>query len=267
MSAECSPTKGKGETMVEEKKMEEKKVEEPRVDILQLPSKYLVYNVDPKAVQLRTFKGKDEKLIASLSYENFESKLSEIIQNTLTGLDAKELTIGDRLYILLWQTIHSYTKMFSMEHQCTSCFEKSKYDVDLTAIEVIDLPDGFKEPYPLTLSDGRTINVRLFRSKDEERAKEFEKATKQNPWLYRYGLTIIDAKMNDFEKMTMLEELPAVDVALIRAFHEKYIHGPKMEVTVECRKCGASEVALVPFRLELFFPFGEALRRYFGGAV
>lgn len=259
-------------TVTEEKpKVEEPKTEQPvgeqPIGVLALPSRFRVYDIQPSAIRLRTFKGKDEKLIASLTHENFESKFIEILSNVLEGLNPRDLTIGDRLYIMLWETINSYVKFCTLDHQCSNCFEKNQYDVDLSLLNVVELPDDFKEPYTIKVSGGKTINLRLMRVKDEEKAKDFEKNTKQSSWLYRYALTIVDDKMNDYEKMAMLEEMPAIDIALIRAFHEKFYHGPKMEVTVECKKCGASEVAPVPFRIELFFPYGETLKRYFGNAI
>lgn len=247
------------------------KVKEPEIlqliEGLLLPSKFQVYNVDPKTVQLRTFKGKDEKLIASLTYENFESKFIEILKNVLVGIDPRELTIGDRLYIMLWEVINSYTKFCTLDHQCSNCYQKTQYDVDLSLVSVTDLPEGFKEPYPVKLTNGNIVNLRLLRVKDEEKTRDYEKATGQNAWLYRFALSIVDDKLSDVDRMTMLDEMPTVDIALIRAFHEKFYHGPKMEAMVECKKCGVSEVAPIPFRVELFFPHGDSLKRYFGDAI
>jgi len=271
--SEDGKTKGTVEETKEPIKVESPLEEAPKesgeqpIGILALPSRFRVYGIDPSSIRIRTFKGKDEKLIAGLTHENFETKFVEILSAVLEGLDPRELTIGDRLYIMLWETINSYVKFATLEHQCSECFEKSTYDVDLSTLDVVELPDDFKEPYNIKVSGGKEIALRLMRVKDEEKTKNFEKNTKQNPWLYRYALTIVDDKMADYEKMTMLEEMPAIDIALIRAFHEKFYHGPKMEVVVECKKCGVSEVAPMPFRIELFFPYGETLNRYFGNAI
>lgn len=235
--------------------------------IVDLPSKYTVYGIDPKTFKLRSFKGKDEKLIASLTYDNIESKFVEVLRNVMTGLDPRELTLGDRLYIMLWEAIQSYSKLCTLDYTCSQCLQKSSYDVDMSSFPVVDLPTAFREPYPVTLSGGQSVNLRLLRVKDEERAVAYEKATGQSAWLYKYALSIVDKKKNEMEKVAFLEELPSVDVAIIRAFHEKFNHGPRMETAVECPKCGASEVAPVPFRIDLFFPYGKTLGRYFGAAI
>jgi hypothetical protein len=256
----------KTEEVSEKKKEQEIPTPEP-VGSLLLPSKFQLYGIDPKTIQLRAFKGKDEKLIASLTYENFESKFVEILKSVLTGIDPRELTIGDRLYIMLWEVINSYTRFCNLDYQCSNCYQKAQYDVDMSLIQVIELPNGFKEPYPIKLTNGSTLNLRLFRVRDEEEAKDFEKTTGQSAWLYRYALSIVDDKLTDVDRMTVLDEVATQDIALIRAFHERYYHGPKMEAMVECKKCGASEVAPIPFRLELFFPHGDSLKRYFGNAI
>jgi hypothetical protein len=235
--------------------------------VIDLPSKYLVYGIKPEDFKLRALKGKDEKLIASLTYENLESKFLEVLKNVITGMDPKELTLGDRLYIILWEAIHSYNKFCTLEYTCTQCMQKSEFEVDLSQIGVVDLEPTYKEPFPLSLTSGQTINMRLFRVKDEEKAVAYEKATGQSSWLYKYALSIVDPKMSDMDKTMFLEELPSIDVALIRTFHERFSHGPKMETVVECPKCGASEVAPVPFRIDLLFPYGKTLTRYYGNAV
>jgi len=234
---------------------------------IDFPSKYLVYQgIDPTKVGIRLLKGKDEKLIAELSYDNFERKFAEIIRNVIVGIDPRELTIGDRLYVMLWEAINSYNKIAEIEMQCKSCLQTVTYQIDLSTLAVVELPAGFKEPCPITMSNGDIINMRLFRVKDEEKLFDVQKAGYKT-WLYRFALSIIDEKKSDWDKVAYLEELNTRDLALIRAFHEQYYHGPKMEAMVECPKCGASEVAPVPFRLEFFFPYGKALRKYFGGTV
>jgi hypothetical protein len=233
---------------------------------LDLPSKCLVYGIDPTTIGARLLKGKDEKLIAELTYDNFDRKFIAILRNVVTGIDPKDLTVGDRLYLMLWEAINSYSKMCDIETQCGSCFQKVNYQVDLSTLAVIELPGDFKEPHSVTLSNGDVVKLRLFRAGDEDKISEVQKAGYQT-WLYRYALSIIDDKKSDWDKVAYLEELDTKDLALIRAFHEKYYHGPKMEVVTECPKCGVSEVTPVPFRLEYFFPYGKTLRRYFGDAV
>lgn len=231
-----------------------------------LPSKCLVYkDVDPTKIQIRTLRGKDEKLIAEVNYDNYERQLLTILRNVIQGIDPAKLTLGDRLYILVWEAINSYGKDFDVEHNCTECFERVTSTVDLSTLEVVELPDDFKEPYPIKLSTGDVVNLRLFRVEDEIKIAEYEKNDKAS-WLYRFAVPIVSEK-GIWDRVSFLENLPVKDMAAIRAFHNKFQHGPKMEATYTCRKCGGTGVVPVPFRTEMLFPYGNALRRYIADGV
>ena len=238
---------------------------------IKFPSKCLVYpdidlSVNPDQVQIRTFKGRDEKLIAEISNENFEKKFSAVLKGVLTGIDPMKLTIGDRLYLVIWETINSYSKIFSVDYECEHCWQKSVYDIDLTQLETIELPDNFKEPYELKLPiSGDLVKVRLLRVSDMLNINELSKAG-QSVWLYRYALTLVNDK-SVWENVEYLEDLSTKDLMVIRAFHSKFEHGLKMESKYECPKCGGVGIMPVPFRLEMLLPFGEKLERYTGDTI
>lgn len=238
---------------------------------VKLPSKCKVYpDIDltknPDQIQIRAFKGRDEKIIAELSNENFEKKFMAILKGVLKGVDPAKLTIGDRLYLVLWEVINSYSKTFSIEFECENCWQKSTFDVDLTAIDVVELPDTYKEPYELKLPvSGDLIKSRLLRVEDVLKVNELDKAG-QNVWLYRYALTMVNDK-GIWDNVDYLENLSTKDLMVIRAFHTKFEHGPKMETKYECPKCGGTGIMPVPFRLEMLLPYGEKLERYTGDSV
>lgn len=238
--------------------MEEKYLE------VSLPSKGLVYpGVDITKIGVRTFKGKDEKLMADLNSGNFERRILTILNSVIKGIDAATLTTGDRLYLLIWEAINSYSKDYKIEGDCLNCFQKITIPVDLSQLEVVDLPDNFKEPYPLTLSTGELVNLKLLRVEDEVKVADYEKSSSQSSWLFRFAHTIINDK-GIWDKVAWLENLPAKDVAAIRAFQDKFTHGPKLETKYTCSKCGGTGIMPVPFRLQMFFPYGEALKGFVG---
>jgi len=233
---------------------------------LALPSKFKTYdNVDPTAVKIRVLKGKDEKLIAEITYDNIDRKFLDLMTKVIIGMDVKKMTLGDRRFIMVWLAINSYSKDFPVEFICQVCLQKIEYVVDLAKFEVLELPDDFHQPYTLTLSSGSTINVRLLTIEDEIKVADFEKAG-HNSWLYRYALSIVNDK-KVLDNMEFLEALDVRDVAKIRAFQEKYDHGPVMSSVYECSKCGGNGKIAVPFRLEMLFPYGYALKRAFADGV
>jgi hypothetical protein len=236
------------------------------VDITdRIPSKCLVYP-EKTEIKVRTFKGKDEKLIAEISSENFDSKFLVILKNVVTGIDCAKLTLGDRMYLALWQTINSYSKDFTIEAECEHCWKKSTYVVDLSTLDNIELPKDFKEPYQVKLpKSATTLNLRLLRAEDLIKVDELIKAN-QNVWLYRYALSIVNDK-TIWDNLDLLENMDTQDLMVIRAFHDKFNHGPKMETNYQCPNCGGVGVMPIPFRLEMLLPYGKELQRHIGNAI
>ena len=121
-----------------------------------------------------------------------------------------------------------------------------------------ELPDDYREPYPIKLTDGSEVNLRLFRVKDEIQIAKYEKNNKDS-WLYRYATSIVDDSKNIIEKISWLEKISTKDLARIRAFHEDFIHGPIMEYEYTCPNCGGEGRMPVPFRLDLILPAGKTV--------
>ena len=231
-----------------------------------LPSGCICYpEIDktiPDSIKIRTFKGKDEKLIAEISANNFDVKFIQVLKNVMVGIDPAKLTLGDRMYLALWQVINSYSKDFTVEFECPDCWKKGTYVVDLSTLDNIELPKDFKEPYQVKLPKaGIVLNLRLLRAEDLIKVDELVKAN-QNVWLYRYALSIVDKDKTVWDNLDMLENMDVADIAVIRAFHDKFNHGPKMETGYKCPHCGGNGVMPVPFRLEMLLPYGEELQRH-----
>lgn len=230
-----------------------------------IPSKGLVYP-EKTEIGVRTLKGKDEKLMAEISANNFDVKFTQVLKNVMTGIDPAKLTLGDRMYLALWQTINSYSKDFSFEFECPDCWKKSLYTVDLSTLDNIELPKDFKEPYQVKLPKaGTTLNLRLLRASDLIKVDELIKAN-QNVWLYRYALSIVNDK-TVWDNLELLENMDVADIAVIRAFHDKFNHGPKMETGYKCPHCEGSGVMPLTFRLEMLLPYGAELQRHVGNAI
>jgi len=232
-----------------------------------LPSKCLVYQgIDPTQIQIRTLKGEDEKLIAEISSDNFDKKYNMVLTRVLKGIDPLRLTLGDRFYIVLWETINSYSKDFPIEHTCSSCSQKSNYNVDLSQLETMELPDGYTEPCELTLpKSGTKIKLRLLTVKDLIEIDSIDKLG-QNTWLYRPAISIVDNR-SLADKLDYLSKIDTQDLEYIRAFQEAFEHGVKMQTNYTCPKCGGNGVMPVPFRFEMLLSYGETLKRRVGDAI
>lgn len=228
---------------------------------IQLPSKCKLYEgIDPSKITCRTLRGKDEMLIAEMSVDNFDKKFLQLLKNVLVGIEPEVLTLGDKLFLAIWLVINSYSKDFVYGIECNTCWQKFDYTVDLSKLEVVELAEEYQEPQEVKLPvSGKIVRLKLLRYSDILKIDELEKNGK-NVWLLRYAHSIVSDD-NIFEKEMFLEGLDAKDMMYIRAFHEKYIHGPKMEAKYECPHCGGVGITPIPFRLEMFLPSGENLKQ------
>jgi hypothetical protein len=232
---------------------------------IKLPSKGKAYpaDVNLSAISIRVTKGKDEKIIAEITNDNFEKKFLMLMQSVMKGIDPSILTFGDRKFVMIWLAINSISAKHPVTFACHTCLQDIEVEADLSKFEIKELPDDFVVPKEIRLSD-RSVNVRLLTVGDEIKVSEYEHQGR-NPWLYRYALSIVPKdKQTVWDIVNELEEMSSADIAKIRAFHEVYDHGPVMESGYECPKCGGVGRVSVPFRLEMLFPYGDTLKNTFG---
>jgi len=220
---------------------------------INLPSKALPYeNIKPEDITVRAYQGADEIYLAEINPVNIERKFLEVLKNVVRGIDPENLTLGDRLYIIVWEYAKSYSEFITVKNVvCTHCLKEIEVNVDLTQLDVITLPDNYKQPYKVQLPSGNEVQLRLLTIKDEIEAEKL--ADEKNfGHLYRYARSIVDdadvlsryryarSIVDDADVLSRLERLKkmsAKDVATIRAFHEKFYHGPDMKMNYVCPEC------------------------------
>jgi hypothetical protein len=227
--------------------------------LMELPSKYLVYpGITPGDIQVRSLTGEDEEVMAEVNTVNIELKFIQLLDRVIQGVKAKDLTLGDRMYILLWLSNDTYGNLWPIDFYCEHCFQKTFHEVDLLSFMnsegVKFLEDGFKQPVTVQLSD-RTVDLRLFTVGDEAIVSQYE-AAGNNGYLYKYALSMVDEKSVS-EKYEMLKKMSSKDLNVIKSFHLEHEHGPIMVSPYVCRNCGGEGRVAVPFRTEMVFRSGE----------
>jgi hypothetical protein len=241
-------------------------VEESGYFPLPLMSKCIPYkDIESDKLYMRAMKGKDEKFIANSTLENLDEKMNDLLRNVIKGIDPLDLTLGDRMLCMVRLAIESYGSNHMLETTCGVCFKDISLNVDLSKLEFKELPEDFEVPKEVELSDGNKVYLRLLTVKDEMECYKYEQLNKDS-WLFRYALTLVDDKSMN-ERINYLENLSSKEFAKVRAFQEKYYHGPIMETKYKCKKCGGDGVTAVPFRVEMLFPSGEELVRNFGDGM
>lgn len=232
---------------------------------IELPSRCKPYkNVDPSAIRVRAFTGGDEAILASASEKTLPEKIIDVLGRCLEGIDIKELTLGDKLFLMVWHAINSYSDGFSLPIICEHCLLKISVDYKLEDAEIKYLPDDFKEPISVSLFDGTIVNCRLVRVKDELYINKLEREINDNVYLHNIAVCIVDDSKDLIQKVDWLSNLSSKDVAKIRAVQDSYYHGVDFTMKYTCPKCQGRGTFIAPFRLDQILPYGDTLVKNFG---
>lgn len=234
---------------------------------INLPSKCLPYEgIDPANITIRAYTAADEIYLSEINPINLESKYLMVLKKVLQGMDPGMLTLGDRMYIMIWEYIKSYSSDVKLPVACSHCLTESTVLIDLLNLDKIELPDDYHQPHKVMLPDkGKEIPLKLLTLDDEIAIERYEKQN-ENGHIYRFAKSVVsDADIQSI--VSDMEKLSAKDFAKIRAFQTKYYHGPNMETKFTCPKCGEEDRVTVPFRLEFLYPFGVALTDAFGEGI
>lgn len=226
-----------------------------------LPSRCLTYkgkdnnSVNPEDVLARGYQGKDEIYLSQINPLNLERNYFEVIKSVITGIDPLKLTVGDRMYLILWEYIKSYSSTMRVKTVCSHCISEVEILVDLLKVETKNLPEDFKQPYEVTLPVSKEkVNLRLLTVEDEVEVEKYSKKHK-DAMIYRYARTIVD-DTDIIARVERLSNMKAKDIMIIMSFQDKFFHGPILESTFTCpnKDCGEEDVVDIPFRLDFFFP-------------
>jgi len=231
---------------------------------IQLPSKCIPYDVEPNDITVRPYMGKDEMVLAQINPVNVESKYLQVLRDVVRGIDVTQLTMGDRLYIILWEYINSYNEYMKVRTVCSHCLGTVEPMIDLRTLEVETLPDSFQQPYHLQLPSGKSVHLRLLTVGDQIEIEKFPNA--DEAYLYKWARSVVSDKPV-MDRLYELKEFSGRDMATVRSWHEKMYHGPNMSTTFQCPKCSQEEEVDVPFRLDFIFPDGQALTDTFGAGI
>ena len=229
---------------------------------IQLPSRCLPYaEVKPEDITIRPYCGEDEIFLAQISHVNLERNFLSVLKRILQGLDPKQLTLGDRQYIVIWEYINSYSEYVRVNAMCGKCLELAEFNVDLRTLNVMKLPEDFKQPQEVQLPISKEkAQLKLLTVGDKvESERLLEKGA--DTYLYECACSVVCA--DPLAQAEIMKSWHAKDIARVRLFQEQNKHGPLMLKSIKCPLCEEEVQIPVPFRRDYFFPTGETLRDCF----
>jgi len=227
---------------------------------VQLPSGGQTYlSVSSEDITVRPYTGEDESILAQINPNNIEKNFLVILKRVVSGIDPKYLTLGDRLYLILWLFINSYSETVQVSQTCSHCLQDTEFTVDLRKFETKLLNPDLQIPTPVQLPvSGATVHLRPLTVGDEVAVEKLA-SSGADVHLYRYARSIV-GEDDPVGKMAEMRHWPVKDIARIRYYHEvEADHGPLMNTVLPCPKCGEEEVVSVPFRFDFFYPEGATL--------
>ncbi len=232
-----------------------------------LPSRCIPYEgIDPDSVKIRSYTGADEVFLSEINILNQTSKFLFILERVMQGIDPKILTSGDKLYIMLWEYINSYSETVFEKDICSGCMQEVSFTVDLRKMDVVKLPKDLVLPVEVTMEDADPVFLKLLTIDDELHVQDYA-ATHPDSHLYKLARLMVDPKLDLLERKAWLASCPAKVLAQIRGKFGELYHGPSFSANVTCPGCGREDVIEVPFRFEFLFPTGETLADTFGKGI
>jgi len=230
---------------------------------IKLPSRCLTYDVQPEEIRVRPYTGGDEVFLAEINIVNCNVKFREVLRRVVQGIDPGELTFGDKLYLMVWEYINSYTEMIYEMDVCSHCMKTVSFPVDLREMDFTAFPEDMVLPLPISITNEETLYIKVLTLDDEI---QIEKYSQIHPdgFLYKLALQLVDEKKDVLARMEYLRDSSAKVTAKVRAAAQSLYHGPSFQYTGKCPNCGEEDTIEVPFRFEFLFPTGEILTKAFG---
>jgi transcription elongation factor Elf1 len=171
------------------------------------------------------------------------------------------------MYLLMKMRILTYGAKYNFASECGRCGVSSRIEVDLTTLDVIDLPDTFIEPFECSLPIcGEKIWLKFLRGYDDEAVMAYVKrgSDRGAPILGDPAYIPMIAKaIHHTDKITETDEpgkilfvqnLKSLDSLTISDTVDSHKFGIEMKRTFTCPSCGNESEGNIPFNEEFFRP-------------
>lgn len=226
-----------------------------------LPSKGRFY-ADGTELLGRPMKVLEVKKISSITEDNGDFILNDIVRRTTTGIDVNDLYVADKLYIIFWLRANTFRESgYIVPFICPKCGKKSDYHFEIDKLEVQQLSDDFNPSKEIKIGSS-VITYDYLRVKDELFIDRFKELNSQAVGeiddeilaMVQMIKTIDGKEKTLLEKYHWMIELNPGDYSYFKTYVEKKGMGIKPFVMVECKECGGTASIAVSFREDFIIP-------------
>ena len=207
---------------------------------IDLPSKFKPY--DFKELRARPLTVAEVKVMRSAILGESKQSLAEVL-STAFSEDLSKLTHGDFWVAAAWLRINSFVNTpLTVSWNCSECTFRNETEVKLNELDMVELPDYFKEPAKLTLPVcGDEVSVKLYRVGNESISRNYLKNmsadgtyTEADLWIADLATTLADMKLHDaFEYIKNLKD-PG-DALFLNQFQSEFSHGLPNKIKGTCK--------------------------------
>lgn len=224
----------------------------------------------PSTISYRDILVKDEEVLSMATPDNFARTMNSVLKAICNNADFfDQVSVHDRDYLLVWLWANNYNPIKEVEITCSNpnCQEKHTHKVDLTNLEVDNIPEQYKGQLKVPLSlgeEGAHVRVHHNTVSDENAVEEFlERTTKTDPktgqkkqdhsFEHLLLISSIDVGINiplDRKIKWVGENMTGKEMGYVKKFHQFFKFGVQDTVDYTCPSCGEVTTGALPFRID-----------------
>lgn len=196
-------------------------------------------------IRLREITGVEEDLLASRSIPgavkisalitNCAQQVGPVVDKQQIGQIARELTVGDRVYLMFALRRVTLGDQYPFKVKCPSCEEERLYTIDLSELDVKPMKDPKKRVFDVTLPGGKPVRFHVMTGKEEERLSKIKDQTDTLSLSILLRLDLVNGKPAD---MRTVKGLSLAERNFLRDQFDEAEGGIDTSIDITCSVCG-----------------------------
>jgi len=201
--------------------------------------------------------GRRMNLVMSHCITSLESADGEKIDGILDQngmLEAvQDMTVGDRVVLMLLIRKASLGPIFPMRVNCPECGEPGNYEVNLDDLEIKALPNKMVREYTVELPSGSKAKLKIMTGREEGLLTA--KRNDQDFLSHAIGLRLVEIDGAPVKNVQQVKALSLKDRNKLRSAFEEHEGGVNTDVDITCDKCGRDSTVILDIaQKDFFFP-------------
>ena len=243
-------------------------------EFVPLPSFGLVYSPNSplhnlKEIEVRYMTAADEDILTSRSLLRSGKAIDAVLKNCILDarINPEELLSGDKNALITFLRVSGYGPEYKVEIDCPSCEETSKYEFDLSQLEMKTLDvepiEKGENRFHIQLPTGTHIEFKFLNSAEEKEISDAQDRIKRSTnspvdrnVTTRLKNTIISIDGNTDSSLInqYVDTLNVRDSRALRKYMEDNTPDIDMKQEFNCPHCGHRGEVDVPISVGFFWP-------------